>query len=236
MSLDELHPSTSSGFGDESRIMLLQNAVSEIEELDRVRTDQRLLNKTNMVFEEYADIFELAAIDYDEKFQENKVSRTAYFTKLGAQEDPSLLTSSEYNQEEDVDDDDSPSSRELFNTNVKKPSFGSPKPSKSYPPRPITQQAGERPGDLASKVWQALSPDVKKAINEARNKVRTVNLCDMKEMDPDNDQDIPPEEAQQEDEDNPLLEFLCGNLEHPSYGDIREVLATKRTRGAPHKK
>ena len=53
-----------------------------------VRTDQRLLNKTNMVFEEYADILELAAIDYDEKFCENKVSRTAYITKLGDQERP----------------------------------------------------------------------------------------------------------------------------------------------------
>jgi hypothetical protein len=37
-----------------------------------------------------------------------------------------------------------------------------------------------------------------------------------------------PTEQEDDEEVNPLLEYLCGNTEHQSYGDIREVLATKQ--------
>jgi hypothetical protein len=115
--LDHLHYKTSSGFDNETRIMLLQNAVSGIDELDRVRTDKRLMNKVDMTFEEYADILELAAMDYDETFRENRINRTAYFLDRGAQDDPDLKIPDEY-QDKDVFEYPQ---LEIFNTQQKKP-------------------------------------------------------------------------------------------------------------------
>jgi hypothetical protein len=94
--LDELHSDTSGGFSDETRVLLLQDAVSAIPELDRVRTDQKLLSKTTMIFDEYADILEQAAIEYDEQLKENKINRTAYFMERGAHDDTDLLPISDY--------------------------------------------------------------------------------------------------------------------------------------------
>lgn len=234
--LDELHVKTSRGFDDESRIMLLQSAVEAIEELDRVRTDKRLLNKPDMTFDEYADLVELAAIDYDEKFRENRVNRVAYFTEMGAQDDPTYSIPEDMLTQEYLDPAPPSSNIQVYNTQQKKIPVGNKKPTvgNSFKPPPSSPYE-PKPGELASKVWQALSPAVKQAISDARNKVRTVNLCDVEEMDPDHDTSSTPQEEPIED-DNPLLEYLCGNVDDPSYGDIREVLATKRSKPPPNKK
>jgi hypothetical protein len=71
---------------------------------------------------------------------------------------------------------------------------------------------------------------------EAKDKTRTINYCDVDEMDPDHDDPPDQEPEPSEDADNPLLEYLCGNTDDSSYGDIREVLATKRTKRLPPKK
>jgi hypothetical protein len=227
--LDELHSDTSSGFSDETRVMLLQDAVSAIPELDRVRTDQKLLSKDSMTFDEYADILEQAAIEYDEQLKENKIDRTTYFLERGAQDDTDLLPISEYPMTSHTYHDMSmepPYS--IHNLHQGKP----PVKPKSHPATTNASNHGiEKNERVADDVWQALPSSYKKAILEAKKKSRAINVCDLEEMDPDAPPSVePPKEEEEEDEEiNPILEYLCGNTENqPSYGDIREVLATKR--------
>jgi hypothetical protein len=53
---------------------------------------------------------------------------------------------------------------------------------------------------VANEVWQALPDHYKKAIIEARRKSRSVNVCDLDEMDPDAPPSYePPTEQEQED-------------------------------------
>jgi hypothetical protein len=260
--LDELHPSSASGFSDEMRVILLQDAVREVDELDRVRADHRLLRKGEEVtFEDYVELLEQAAIDYDKKFRENKVSRSAYFASQGAEEAEDFVSDLAEIIDEDLDAFDQGDFRdanyELFKAHQGRPSF--PKktnPSKSFqgpsafqvrqcnqgfqgnPRRPTQDPQVATKAEIAHEVWAALPPEVKAHIRDLRSK-RQVQAhevtSDLDAMDPDAEDQVQESPDNGQDQDNPLLDFLCGDLDSPSYGDIREVLAAQRKR-KPFKK
>jgi hypothetical protein len=92
-------------------------------------------------------------------------------------------------------------------------------------------QAPQTKAQIANEVWAALPPEAKEYIKALRAK-RQVKVhevtSDLDEMDPDADDQAPESPDNGQDPDNPLLDFICGDTDSPTYGDIREVLATQR--------